>query len=145
MDAYLSLLANIVFLTVLGIAALGFICWSVESLYALRPTAAPTPPPEAGTLVTTVTTTLVPPEPPPSIHHSVAMWLDDHAAPEWRLAHRLRSVQIGLFWAIVGGLWVALPAFQSYLSPFRFACISVGFSVAILFARFTGQKGLPDA
>ena len=73
------------------------------------------------------------------------MWLDDHAAPEWRLAHRLRSVQIGLFWAIVGGLWVALPAFQSYLSPFRFACISVGFSVAILFARFTGQKGLPDA
>ena len=116
MNAYIILVANIIFLTVLGLAALGFVAWAVESLYGDLPGTA-----------------------------DIAMWLDEHAAPEWRLAHRLRSVQIGLFWAIVGGLWVALPAFQSYLSPFRFACISVGFSVAILFARFTGQKGLPDA
>ena len=116
MNAYITLVANIIFLTVLGLAALGFVAWAVESLYGDFPGTA-----------------------------DIADWLDEHAAPEWRLAHRLRSVQIGLFWAIVGGLWVALPAFQSYLSPFRFACISVGFSVAILFARFTGQKGLPDA
>jgi len=116
MDAYLTIIANIVFLTVLGIAALGFIVWAVESLYGVLPATS-----------------------------DIADWLDAHAAPEWRLAHRLRSVQIALFWAVLGGLWVALPAFQSYLSPFRFAAISIGFSVAILFARFTGQKGLPDA
>ncbi len=120
MDADISLVANIIFLTVLGLAALGFVAWTVESTYRNFPD-----------MVT--------------LRGRIADWLDEHAAPEWRLAHRLRSVQIGLFWAIVGGLWVALPAFQSYLSPFRFACISVGFSVAILFARFTGQKGLPDA
>ena len=116
MNAYITLVANIIFITVLGCAALGFIAWAIESTYGDLPGTA-----------------------------DIADWLDEHAAPEWQLAHRLRSVQIGLFWAVVGGLWVALPAFQSYLSPFRFATISVGFSIAILFARFTAQKGLPDA
>ena len=120
MDAYISLVANIIFITVLGCAALGFIAWAIESTYSNFPDMV-------------------------ALRGRIADWLDEHAAPEWRLAHRLRSVQIGLFWAVVGGLWVALPAFQSYLSPFRFATISVGFSIAILFARFTAQKGLPDA
>lgn len=119
LNAYLSVIANIVLLTVLGLAALGFVAWAIESLYA-----------SVGAF---------------TFHHRLADWLDDHAAPEWRLAHRLRSVQVAIFWAVLGGLWVALPAFQSYLSPVRFAAISVGFSLAILFARFTGQKGLPDA
>jgi hypothetical protein len=119
MDAYISQIAMIVFYAVLGIAALGFVGWCIESLWALT-----------GHI---------------TIHHSIADWLDDHAAPEWRIAHRLRSVQIALFWSVLGGLWVALPSFQQYLTPFHMMFISVGFSVAIMFARFTGQKGLPDA
>jgi hypothetical protein len=62
-------------------------------------------------------------------------------APLW---HRLWSVRIAIFWAILGGLWVALPAFQVYIHPVVFAVICVGFSLAILFARVTKQPGLPD-
>ena len=93
MNAYITLVANIIFLTVLGLAALGFVAWAVESLYGDLPGTA-----------------------------DIADWLDEHAAPEWRLAHRLRSVQIALFWAVVGGLWMALPAFQSlsHAVPLRF-------------------------
>jgi hypothetical protein len=53
-------------------------------------------------------------------------------------------VQISVFWAVVGGLWVALPAFEAYVDPKWFAVIAVGFSLLILFARLTNQKGLPD-
>lgn len=119
MDA-ISTLATLVFSAVLGVAALGFIGWCIESLWDTVPSLA-------------------------NKRHEVAAWLDEHAAPQWRVAHRLRSVQISIFWAVVGGLWIALPSFQQYLSPFRFAEIAVGFSLAILFARLTGQKGLPDA
>jgi hypothetical protein len=56
----------------------------------------------------------------------------------------MRSVQIALFWAIVSGLWTALPAFQSYVSAPRFAEIAVGISVLIMFGRLTKQKGFPD-
>jgi hypothetical protein len=119
MDAKLAILANIVIFAVLGAAAFGFIMWCIETIYHS---------------VSQVT-----------VHHRIADWLDAHAAPEWRLAHRLRSVQIAVFWAVLGGLWIALPAFQSYLSPVRFAMACVGFSLAICFARLTGQKGLPDA
>ncbi len=119
MDAYISAVANAVFFGVLAIAALGFVAWCIETAYH-----------KLGSV---------------TIHHRLAKWLDTHAAPEWRLAHRLRSVQIAFFWAVLGGLWVALPSFQNYLTPFHMMFISVGFSVAIMFARFTGQKGLPDA
>lgn len=118
-DAATATLANVIFAAVLGLAALGMVAWAIESAFKnVKQT---------------------------TIHHKIADWLDDHAAPEWRIAHRLRSVQIALFWAVLGGLWVALPAFQAYLSPIRFTEFSVAFSIAILFARFTGQKGLPDA
>ena len=119
MDAFISAVANFVFFGILGVAAFGFVMWCIESLYA------------ATHHIT--------------IHHRLAEWLDAHDAPEWRIAHRLRSVQIALFWAVLGGAWVALPSFQQYLTPFHMMFISVGFSVAIMFARFTGQKGLPDA
>jgi hypothetical protein len=115
-DAAISTLASIIFLTVLGIAALGFVGWCIESVWQNFPS-----------------------------RGRMSLWMDAHAAPEWRLAHRLRSVQIALFWAVVGGLWIALPSFQQYLGAWRMMFISVGFSIAICFARFTGQKGLPDA
>lgn len=62
-------------------------------------------------------------------------------APLW---HRLWSVRIAICWAIFGGLWTALPAFQAYFPPLLFAAICIGFSLAILFARMTNQPGLPD-
>lgn len=71
-------------------------------------------------------------------------WLDKYAAPEWRIAHKLWSVRIAILWAVVAGLWVALPAFQGWLHPVPFALICVGFSLAILFARLTNQPGLPN-
>ena len=73
----------------------------------------------------------------------IAVVLDKVATPDWRIAHRMWSVQLSVLWAIVGGLWVALPAFQSWLHPVAFASICVGFSLAILFARLTNQPGLP--
>ncbi len=71
-------------------------------------------------------------------------FLDRYAVANWRFAHRLWSVRIAIFWAILGGLWVALPAFQSFLPPVAFAALCVAFSLAILFARLTNQKGIPD-
>lgn len=73
----------------------------------------------------------------------IADFLDTYAAPEWRFAHKLWTVRIAIFWAIFGGLWVALPAFQNFLPAFWFAVACVGFSLAILFARLTNQPGLP--
>ena len=116
MDATISSIANAVFFGVLAIAALGFVAWCIESVWRNFPS-----------------------------FGRVALWLDAHAAPEWRIAGRLQSVQIAVFWAIFGGLWTALPAFQAYIHPLIFGGLCVGFSLAILFARFTGQKGLPDA
>lgn len=109
-------IANAVFFGVLAVAALGLVAWGIDGIWRKMPSRA-----------------------------RVAQWLDVHATPDWRLAHRLRSVQLSVFWAVVGGLWAALPAFQSFLPPIWFAALCVGFSLAILFARFTGQKGLPDA
>lgn len=73
----------------------------------------------------------------------VAAILDKVATPDWRMLHRFWSVQLSVLWAIIGGLWVAIPAFQSWMHPVTFACVCVGFSLAILFARATNQPGLP--
>jgi len=69
-------------------------------------------------------------------------WLDRHAIPQWRIAHRLWSVRIAVFWSVFSGLWVAFPAFQGAMPPVLFAELCVGFSLAILFARLTHQPGL---
>ena len=116
MDAFVSPIANAIFIGVLAMAAFGFLVWCVESVWQYFPSKG-----------------------------RMALWMDAHAAPEWRIAHRLRSVQITLFWAVLGGAWVALPSFQSELTSMHMLMISVGFSLAIAFARLTGQKGLPDA
>lgn len=61
-------------------------------------------------------------------------------------AHKFWSVRLtialGVFWAIVLGLWVALPAFIAFFPPFIYALICIGFSVAIVVARLTHQPGL---
>jgi len=114
LNSSIGVIATVLFTAILALAGLGVVLWTVEHL-----------------------------KPVINARHRIAAWMDAHAAPEWRLAARLHSVQLSGFWAVLGGLWVALPAFQSYLPPFRFAELCVGFSLAILFARFTGQRGLP--
>jgi hypothetical protein len=79
-----------------------------------------------------------------SFERMIAKYLDKHAVVDWRLVHRMRSMQIAFFWAIIAGLWVALPAFQSWVKPVPFAILCVAFSIAICIARLTKQKGLPD-
>ena len=69
-------------------------------------------------------------------------WLDRTLVDDWRLAPRMWSVRLAIVWAIVSGLWVALPAFQGLVSPGWFAFLCVGFSLAILAARLTHQPGL---
>jgi len=71
----------------------------------------------------------------------ITMWLDSHAAPEWRVAHKLWSVRLAVFWGAVNGLYAAWPAFIGAVPPLEFALISVGFAVAIALARFTRQPG----
>jgi len=71
-------------------------------------------------------------------------FLDRFLIAQWRVAHRLWSVRVAVLWAIVGGLWAALPAFQGFLPPVPFALLCVGFSLALLVARLTHQQGLPD-
>jgi hypothetical protein len=79
----------------------------------------------------------------PAPETPVASFLDRNATPEWRQAHKLWSVQLSVFWAVVGGLWVAVPVFQGMVTPFVFVCLCVGMSLLILFARLTNQPGLP--
>lgn len=70
--------------------------------------------------------------------------IEQYLIPEWRIAHKLWSVRLSIAWAIVAGLWVALPAFQGMVKPVPFALLCVGFSLSILFARLTNQPGLPN-
>ena len=85
----------------------------------------------------------MPQDPQKSKADKVAAILDKVAAPDWRLSHHMWSVQLSVLWAVIGGLWISLPAFQTWLTPIPFACTCVAFSLAILFARLTNQPGLP--
>ena len=82
------------------------------------------------------------PDPKPETT-KVAAVLDKVATPDWRYLHKFWSVQLSMVWAVIGGLWIALPAFQSWLTPIPFACVCVAFSLLILLARATNQPGLP--
>lgn len=68
----------------------------------------------------------------------IAARLDDDA----RVWHKLWSVRLSLFWAAVSGLWVAVPALQSLLSPDLFGGICVAFALIICLARVYKQPGL---
>ncbi len=72
---------------------------------------------------------------------SMIEWLDRHAAPEWRGAHKLWEVRIAVFWAAVSGLYAAWPAFAGFLPPFEFALVSIGLAVALVVARLAHQPG----
>lgn len=61
--------------------------------------------------------------------------------PDWKNAHKFFSVQVSIFWGIVSGAYVALPAFQGMLSPVGFGLLCVVMSVALVLARLTNQPG----
>jgi hypothetical protein len=78
----------------------------------------------------------------------IVKWLDKHADPSWRQALHLHSAQAifasGIFWAVIAGIWVSLPAFIDWVPAPVFMGIAVAFSLSIFIARFTKQPGLPD-
>ena len=65
----------------------------------------------------------------------------DRDARYW---HQLWSMRIAFGVALLGGVWAALPAFQTEMPPLYFALTCMGASVLIMIARVTHQKGLPD-
>lgn len=72
----------------------------------------------------------------------ITYWLIKHLDPDWKVAHKMWSMRVAAVWAIMSGLWVALPAFQDYVSPQHFAELCVAFSLAIMVGRLTNQPGL---
>ena len=72
------------------------------------------------------------------------VWLRKRLVRDAHLCHQMWSFRIAVMWAIVSGLWIALPAFEFYLPPIAYAFTCIGFSLAILVARVTHQPGLPD-
>ncbi len=78
----------------------------------------------------------------PGIRGKIARWLDAHADCDWRKVFRFHSTMVAIFWAAVSGLYIALPAFQSWLRPIPFAILCMLFPVALLIARLTKQTGL---
>jgi membrane protein YdbS with pleckstrin-like domain len=71
-------------------------------------------------------------------------WKKKYLSPDASLWKELWTVQIAVFWAVVCGFYMALPAFVSYVPPWVFAGLCCFVCLLILFARLTNQPGLPD-
>lgn len=69
-------------------------------------------------------------------------WIKSHIHPDAEHWRKLWSIQLALFWAAFSGLWVAWPAFQSFMPPLYFAGSCIAFSLVICVARLTNQPGL---
>lgn len=70
--------------------------------------------------------------------------LDRYAVRNWRSAHRFWSIWLAVLSSIIGGLWVAIPAFQYVLPPVHFALLCVSISLAALVLRLVRQSGTDD-
>jgi len=73
----------------------------------------------------------------------IAVVLDKVATPDWRLAHRMWSVQLSVLWALLCGFYAVLPALQTWFSPLQIVLISMGCALTILVARLVNQPWLP--
>lgn len=73
----------------------------------------------------------------------IAEVLDKVATPDWRVAHRTWSVQLSILWALLCGGYMALPAFQNWMSPVYFALTCMIGALLILFGRLANQPSLP--
>lgn len=62
--------------------------------------------------------------------------------PDWRRAHRFRSVQLALFWSVLNGAVLSIEAFQNAVNPWIFLGLNVVGYGLIGLARITKQPGL---
>jgi hypothetical protein len=72
----------------------------------------------------------------------ITYWLVKHLDPDWKVAHKLWSVRLCLFWSVVVGAYMALPAFQDYMTPYHFLFVCIFGSITIGLARLTNQPGI---
>ena len=75
---------------------------------------------------------------------TITEWLDQHAVSQWKIAHKLWSFQLVIVSSIFYGLWAAIPAFQEYMPPTRFAMACIIVSCAIGISRLIKQKKLHE-
>ncbi len=69
-------------------------------------------------------------------------WLFKHLDPDFKVAHKLWSVRLALFWMVVMGAYMALPAFQDRVTPEHFLGLCIFGTLTIGIARLTKQPGL---
>lgn len=69
-------------------------------------------------------------------------WIAKHLDPDFKVWHKLWSVRLALFWMAVTGAYMALPAFQDYMTPFHFLGVCIFGTLTIGIARLTHQPGL---
>ena len=72
----------------------------------------------------------------------LARWLDDHLDPDWRVAYKLWSLRLVVFWSCFMGAYMALPAFQAWMPPLHFLGVCIFGAVTIGIGRFYKQPGL---
>ena len=65
-------------------------------------------------------------------------------SPDWKIAHKLWSIRVTLFWGAVCGLYAAWGAFQDMIPAPLFAGLSMVMCMAIMGARVLHQPGLDD-
>jgi hypothetical protein len=71
-------------------------------------------------------------------------WRAKYLAPDAHIWYKLWSVRVALFGGLLAGLWVALPALQSYVSPVEFGSICVGYALTFVVARLVNQPGFGE-
>lgn len=71
-------------------------------------------------------------------------WIQARLTRDAGYIHLMWSARISLVWACVCGVWVALPAFQSYLDPRIFVCLCVFVSILVTIAHMVKQKDIPN-
>jgi len=59
--------------------------------------------------------------------------------PDWKVAHKLWSVQLSVLAAILNGVWMATPVLQGYVPPLHFFIINIGLSLAVVACRLIDQ------
>jgi hypothetical protein len=69
-------------------------------------------------------------------------WLIQHLDPDWKVAHKLWSIRVALFWMLVMGAYMALPAFQDWMPAPYFAGLCIFGTLTIGIARLTNQPGV---
>lgn len=62
--------------------------------------------------------------------------------PNWRRLHRSYTVNVSLLLAVLSAAYDKWPLFQSFVSPQRFAVISMILALVIAIVRYVEQRSL---